>query len=205
MLTSLVFYNQTQFRLPAPVPLGSKDLNLYFCRDSPAILSRGASNFLEGCRCATGMERGDQILLVFGHQYLSSLASTETSRACPQVWVHTEHRSSPSGLSQTSTGTVLLSLPLPFPPSAFCLFFLATPLTLQDPSSLTREWGQAPAVKTLSPNHRTTLSPFTLFYLFVFNIKTCGMLYWKKKTNFRNSPFTLLFPATLISRNEELF
>ena len=25
---------------------------------------------------------GDQILLVFGHQYLSSLASTETSRAC---------------------------------------------------------------------------------------------------------------------------
>ena len=47
------------------------------------------------------------------------------------------------------------------------------------------------------------LSPFTLF--FFFNIKTCGMLYSKKNTNFRNSPFTLLFPATLISRNEELF
>ena len=46
------------------------------------------------------------------------------------------------------------------------LCVLAMLLSLQDPSSLTRYWTQAPAVKVLSPNHWTTrefLAPSLLY------------------------------------------
>ena len=53
-------------------------------------------------------------------------------------------------------------------------FILVVPCSLRDLSSLTRDWTQAVAVKTLSPNHWTTRElPFSLiFYPFVYQ------LYW---------------------------
>ena len=53
-------------------------------------------------------------------------------------------------------------------------FILVVPCSLRDLSSLTRDWTQAVAVKTLNPNHWTTRElPFSLiFYPFVYQ------LYW---------------------------